>query len=186
MIITISGPPGSGKDAAAKRLSERLNLPITSMGNLRRDAAKEKGMTIEEFNQWSLENPEEGDHYFDNFQKKYGQEKDNFIMVSRLGWHFIPHSKKIYIDVAPEIGAERIFNQKKKENQRNEHLVETIEEQIRLNQERIKNDIERYKILYNINPYKKKNYDIIIDSTEITMEETFAKILELLESLKNN
>lgn len=180
MIITISGPPGSGKDSVAEEASKKLNLPIISMGNLRRAAAKERGMTLEEFNKWSLKNPEEGDHYFDNYQKKYGKENDNFIMVSRLGWYFIPHSKKIYIDVTPKIGAERVFNQKKKENQRNEKEVETVEEQLKLNNERIENDKKRYEILYKIDPYNKENYDIMVNSTNLTKKETAEEMINLI------
>ena len=185
MIITISGPPGSGKDTTAIHISERLNMPIISMGNLRREAAKEKGMTIEEFNAWSEENPVEGDHYFDEYQKRYGKENDHFIMVSRLGWHFIPHSKKVYIHVEPEEGARRIFEQKQISNERNEQIVKSVEEQIRLNKERMQCDIDRYSKLYSVNPYNPEQYDIVVDSTELTLQEKIEKVLELIESLKD-
>ena len=184
MIITISGPPGSGKDTIAEQISQKLKLPIISMGNLRREAAKNKGMTIEEFNEWSKDNPEEGDYYFDNYQKKYGKNNNNFIMVSRLGWYFIPHSVKIYIDVKLEEGAKRIFKQKKNSNKRNESSVSSIKEQVKLNKDRMNCDINRYSKLYGINPYTEKNYDIIIDSTELTIEEVVKKTLNQIKNIK--
>jgi predicted cytidylate kinase len=172
MIITIAGPSGSGKDTVAEIIAEKINLKLISMGNIRREAAREKGMTLEEFNDWSLKNPKEGDIYFDEYQRRYGQENDNFIMVSRLGWNFISHSKKIYIDVDAEIGAERIFNQKRKEgNKRNEKKVSSVEEQRKINEYRIKSDIERYQKQYGVNPYEKEHYDLVIDSTNLSINE---------------
>jgi len=49
MIITISGLPGSGKTTVAKKLSKKLNYEFISVGDLKGQFAKEKGMTIDEF-----------------------------------------------------------------------------------------------------------------------------------------
>ena len=185
MIITISGPPGSGKDTTAEHISKKLNIPIISMGNLKREFAKEKSMTIEEFNTWCDENPKEGDYAFDEYQRKYGLDNNHFIMVSRLGWHFIPHSKKIYVDVSLEEGARRIFEQKQISNARNEHLVESVEEQIKLNEERIRTDADRYQRIYGINPFKHEHYDVVVDSTKLTIQEKVEKILELIKELED-
>ena len=171
MILTIAGTPGSGKDTVAKILSEELDLQLISLGNLRREAAKQKNMTLEEFNKWSLDNSEEGDSYFDDYQKDFGRKNNNFIMVSRLGWYFIPHSIKIFVDVDEKVGAERIFNEKNVDNSRNELISKDVDEQVKLNKQRINNDIRRYSLLYGINPYEKTNYNLIIDSTSKTPRE---------------
>jgi len=65
MRITISGPPGSGKGTVSKILAKHYHLKFYSVGDLRREAARKKGMTIEKFNKWSEKHPEKGDEYFD-------------------------------------------------------------------------------------------------------------------------
>jgi cytidylate kinase len=193
MIITICGPPGSGKDTVAnlliKKINERneienegKNYELLSIGDLRRIAAQEKNLTIEEFNDWSLKNPKEGDEYFDEFQKNHAKKTSDFILVSRLGWFLISHSYKIYINVSDFEGAKRIFEQKiKDKNSRNEYVCKSIEEQQKINHERIESDKKRYKTLYNVNPYDKKNYDFIIDSTNKLPN---AIVHEILENIK--
>lgn len=174
MIVTICGPPGSGKDTAALRVVKALkdkgfHFTIISMGDLRGEAAVKKGMTIEDYNKWSLDNPIEGDKYFDDYQKNLAKEKDDFFMVSRLGWYFIPSSFKIYIDVDEIAGATRVFNQKKKYGSRaDEKPTNSVEEQMLIHRQRVESDKQRYKKLYGINPYDKSNYDFVIDSTKLS------------------
>lgn len=48
-VITITGPPGSGKSTAGRGLAERLGLEFVSAGQLFRDRAKARGLSLEEF-----------------------------------------------------------------------------------------------------------------------------------------
>ena len=48
MIITISGTPGSGKSTVAKIIVETLNAERIYVGGIRRELAREKGMTLQE------------------------------------------------------------------------------------------------------------------------------------------
>ena len=179
MILTISGPPGSGKDTVAKIILDKLpNYSLTSMGNLRREAAEKRGMSLEEFNAWGEKNPIKSDKEFDDFQKEYGENNDNFIMVARLGWYFIPHSFKVYVDVEEMEGAKRIYEEKQSANSRNEVPADSIEHQRELNSKRVKSDLVRYGELYSIDPYNKENYDFIVDSTGKTAEEVAEEILK--------
>ena len=180
MIITIGGHPGSGKDALASLLSEDTGMPVVSMGNLRREAADKKGMTLQEFNTWSKMNPEEGDAYFDNFQVEYGKSKDNFIMVSRLGFHWIPHSETLFLSVDPRVGAERIYEAKLASSERNELGVSSVEEQVEQNRVRMKEDEERFFGLYRVNIHDLKNFKYVQDTSEMTQEEVVAEIKKRL------
>ncbi|MFT4326290.1 MAG: cytidylate kinase family protein [Candidatus Woesearchaeota archaeon] len=183
MIITLCGPPGSGKDTIAAILEEKTGFPIMSMGNLRRAAAKKKGMTIEAFNAWSEKNPKEGDIFFDDFQKQYAKEHDNFIMVSRMGWYFMPHALKVFIDVSLDEGARRIFEQKQKSNARNEQMVSSVTEQIALNKQRIASDKARYMKLYGTNPYDKRHFNLIIDSSKSSADKIASKIVKIVKNI---
>ena len=49
MIATVSGPPGSGKTTASRLLSEKLGYPLVYVGNIFREMAKERGMSLADF-----------------------------------------------------------------------------------------------------------------------------------------
>ncbi|KKQ80482.1 MAG: hypothetical protein UT03_C0023G0001, partial [Candidatus Moranbacteria bacterium GW2011_GWD2_38_7] len=49
---------------------------------------------------------------------------------------------------------------------------------------RRKEDSERYLTLYGIRQDEEKNYDAVIDTTDLTIEEVFFKVMNLIESRK--
>lgn len=173
MIITIAGEAGAGKTTIGKSLAEYLGYDFYSMGDLRGKIAAEKGMTIDEFNKLG---EKEGwtDSIVDDYQKELGEKGDNFVMEGRLSWYFIPRSKKIFLDVAPMIGAYRIFLDQRED----EKKVENIEEMIQYISQRRKSDIRRYERYYCINPYNKKNYDLVMNTSLKRPEEVMKEILK--------
>ena len=178
MIITISGMPGSGKSTVAKFLAKKLKLEHYSGGDFRREIAKQRNISLAELNKLG-EKEDWTDKQADDWQVNLGKTKDNFIIDSRLGFHFIPNSIKILIQVSPEIGAERIL----KDN-RIEEKFKDLKEAVKFWHERVNSDIKRYKEYYNINLYNKNNYDFILDTTNLSIKEVEDKILAFIK-LKN-
>ncbi len=174
MIITIAGEAGSGKGTLRKMLSEKLGIESWSMGDMRREIAKKHGLTIHQLNEIG-EKEDWTDLEVDNFQKQLGNRK-NIIVEGRLSWYFIPNSYKIYLSVSPEQGAKRIFEEKR----HTEPETKDIKEMIEKNKQRKQSDIKRYSEYYNINPYEKENFDLIIDTTNKTPEEVLNEVLEKL------
>jgi len=165
MIITIGGYPGSGKSTAASYLAKKFKLKHMSIGDFRREMAMKRGMTLEELNKLG-EKQAFTDKEADDFLKKLGK-KDNLIIDARLGWHFIPKSVKIFLKVKPEAGAERIFREKRE----SEKKYKNISEVVKANKKRIESDIKRYRKYYGLNPYNISNYDIIIDTSAMSIKE---------------
>lgn len=188
MIITVNGAPGSGKDTFVEILLEKLahtgkSFSKISMGNLRRNFAEKKGMTIAELNEWSVQNPDQGDKEFDAYLAEYGKNHDNFIAIARLGWYFLPHSLKLYIDVDPKVGAERIYKYKQTHDSRNEVHVQSIAEQMEINARRTEQDIKRFRKLYGIENYTDaSHFDFVLDSTHMTPEQLADSVFDLLQS----
>lgn len=178
MKITINGIPGSGKSTVAKYLAKKLKLKYYGLGEMRRAIAKEKGMTLAEFNKLG-EKEAWTDKLVDNFQKKL-KKRDNFIADGRLSWYFIPNSIKIFLTVKPEIGAKRIFKEKRKEEK-----YKSIKEELKALKERLKSDVKRYKRYYGVkNVYDLKNYDIIIDTSYLTISQMNKAVLKVINSYK--
>ena len=69
----------------------------------------------------------------------------------------------------------------KNKESRNEKRGGTIEQTRKTIQERIESDKYRYKKLYNINPYAKENYDLLIDTSRMKKEEVVKKIINILK-----
>lgn len=183
MIISISGAAGSGKTTIAKMLAEKLGWPRYYIGGIRRKKALERNMTLEEYNKLGETDPGT-DAEVDEYQKELGRKKNNFIIEGRTSWHFIPHSFKIYFDVDEKTAAERIYNDLAKGAERNEAKeLHTYEDVLKSLRERRENDIRRYKKYYNINAYDKKNYDCVIDASNLSINEVFEKTYGIVRAM---
>jgi len=169
MRITISGFPGAGKGTLRKKLSEEYNIPSFSVGDLRGEFAKSRNMTLEKLNELGKKDPRT-DLDADDYQKKWAEGKESFILEGRLSYHIFPESVRIFLTVTPEIGAKRIFLDRRDD----EKNYNTIEEKIKMNRERCESDIERYSKIYGIkNCYDENQFDIIVDTTKRTASQVF-------------
>ncbi len=179
MIISITGVPGSGKSTVSKKIAEILNLKRYYIGKIQRERAKEMGMTIHEYNKWS-EDPKNAhaDTDIEKYIEKLGKTEDNFIIESRTAHKIIPHSIKIMLTVDTKEAARRIIKDIQEKNDRNEAVYSSVEEAEEKIKERMNSEKKRYMQYYNIDPYDKSNFDIIIDTTNLTPEEVISKILE--------
>ncbi len=174
MRITITGPPGSGKSTVAKLLAKKLKLKHYSAGDIRREIAAKKGMTLEEFNKWD-EKTHEGDKIADDFQKKLGKTEDNFVIDGRLPHYFIPDAFKIFLHVDPKVAAQRVMERRK-----GVEVYKSVEEAMKKLDERNKSDKKRYRDLYGIDYDKKSNFDLCIDTTKTTVEEIAEEIVKFV------
>jgi CMP/dCMP kinase len=57
-VVTIGGPPGSGKTTAGRRVAERLRLTYRSAGEVFRAEGRKRGMDVEEFGEYAEAHPE--------------------------------------------------------------------------------------------------------------------------------
>lgn len=181
MIITLAGLPGSGKTTQAKLLSEKLEFPWYSMGDMRGKMAQERGITIDELNELGLKEAFT-DHEVDQYQQKLGINEDNFVIDGWLSWHFIPHSLKIFLNVDPDIAASRIYDEKRHGLNSDEPEYNSAQETKEILAKRVENSRERYQKYYQVDFLNPSNYDLVIDTTNLSPEEVFAKILAAKEA----
>jgi cytidylate kinase len=181
MIITISGRAGSGKSTSGRLLAKRLHTKFYSMGDVRRQMAKDMGLTIAELNKIAEKDPA-SDVKVDKYQAKLAKKIKNFVIDSRLGYLFIPKSLKVYLDADVNTRAKRIFNDAK--NRKGVETTKSIADAKKELISRENSDIKRYEKLYKTNPYNPEHYDLVIDTTDLTIKQTADMILKYLKTLK--
>jgi len=186
-IITISGTPGSGKSTVAQILAEKLKASRIYVGAVRRELAREKGMTLEELNQYALTHPETDvdiDQKIAQDAKETAQ-RNKVIVEGRTQFYFLPESFKIYIKCDLNEGAKRIWQQMQNEaalKKRNEAMPKSLSELIKSIKERVVNDIKRYKKYYKLDHTDESHYDLVVDTTKLTAKQAANLILKNIKT----
>lgn len=173
MIITITGKPCSGKGTVAKEFCKNYNFEYVCTGDMFREHAKKLGydniLTFQE------EDPrvKEIDNIVDSSIEQLGKTRinDNILIDSRLAWHFIPNSFKVFVDVNKVIAGKRLI-----EANRETEKTTSLEDAIKKLDARWQVENDRYMELYQTNNLDLSNYDYIIDSSNLTPTEIMKKI----------
>jgi cytidylate kinase len=171
LIVTISGRPGSGKSAVAKSLAHRLGLDHVSAGDFMRAMAGERGTTILELSRIA-ESDDEIDREIDARTVRLGEECDGFVMDARLAWHFLPMSIKVFLDVTPEVAAARIYGAGRATENENVDSAATR----RAIEARIASERQRYRDYYGVDYLDSAQFDLVVDTSERTIEEVVDEI----------
>ncbi len=168
MNITITGKPCSGKSTVAKLMEKTRNFRRIGVGDIFKEEAKRRGLSSEEFNALCLNDPSY-DFFIDNETAKLGeQHKDeDIIFDSRLAWHFVPESFKVFVDINEEEMVNRLI---KSDREGKEKIVDPIEaKRSLLNRRKLEN--ERYLQIYNVDNDDLSQFDFVIDSSNLSIEE---------------
>ena len=187
-IITISGDPGSGKSTIAQELAKKLKAKRIYVGEIRREIARKKGLTLAELNKYAEKHPET-DVDIDKkiaSQAKLLAKKYPVIVEGRTQFYFIPESIKLYIKVSLNEGAKRIWQQmqsKKAKSARNEGEINSLAQLKKSIKQRIFSDKKRYQKYYQIDHTKKSNYDFVLDTSHLTKKQQITKIWPKIKAL---
>lgn len=172
-IISLGGELASGKGSTSKVLMERLNFGVYKNGDYFRKLAKESGMDVTTFNLYVKDHPEI-DRQIENSAAEYAKTHENFIIDARLGWYAVPESFKVYLKVDIDVAAKRAFNDPLRKSTEKFNSVEEQKEDLK---KRYALENERYWQLYGVRKEDESHYDLIVDTTYQTAEET-ADIIE--------
>lgn len=172
MIITISGDIGSGKSTTGKLLAKTLQYDYLSTGAIQRKIAEEMGLTTLELNILT-EKMTEIDDRIDDYSRALNDSNERVVVDSRLAWHFIPKSYKIYLLCKEQTAAERILNDT---NRLSDEASDSLDNWIQKIRERRDSERRRFKTKYGIDFSDLSQYDQVIDSTFFNPEELVSLI----------
>lgn len=182
-IITIAGRPGSGKSTASKLIAEKLGYEHFSSGDLFRAIGRERGIDVTQTNR-AARHDGDIDRLVDERLVEIGKTQKFVAIDSRLAWHWIPQSFKVFLSLDLEVAARRITANIDPERMKHEHIPEDPKEYAAALQDRLDLESERYQEKYGINPYDLGNYDLVVDTEANSPEQTAELIMNAYEEWK--
>lgn len=175
--ITLTGDLGSGKSATSKILCEKTGFSYLSTGQIQRKLAAEMGIDTLEMNK-RADTDASIDEKIDSVFIELNQTEEGYIVDSRLAWHFLPNSFKVYLAVDPIVAANRIVT----DPSRNSEKYESADEAVAKIKARKASENARFLVKYGVNCSDLDNYDLIIDTTHKSPLEVATAILEAVHA----
>lgn len=155
MLLTVSGPPGSGKSTAAAGLADALDYEHVSGGDVFRELAAERDMSLGAFN--ALAEEDDGiDRDLDRRLRELAASRADLVLESRLaGWMAGEHADlKLWLNAPIAVRAERIADREEKPVERAKE--ETIA--------RAESEARRYEEYYGIDISDLSIYDLAVNT----------------------
>lgn len=145
-----------------------------------REMAAERGLSILELSR-SAEERDLIDRQIDARTLHLAEESDDFVMDARLGWHFIPRSVKVFLEVQPETAAKRIYAARRGTEHENVSLSDTLE----AIESRIESERKRYLNYYGLDYTDPNNFDLVVDTSEKTVDQVVEEILRHVDGVRS-
>ena len=186
MHITITGKLGSGKSTVAKMLAHEDGFEIFSTGAILRAAAAERGMDLLDLNKElnaNLDSDRSMDDLIDSTTVRVAAERrgDKLIFDSRMAWHFVPDSFKVFVTVDPMVAAERVMK-----DPRPGEPAEDVHELCAELVERSKVEQARFVYLYGVDYYDYNNFNLVVDSSHRAPAEVLAIIRTEMDAFQKD
>lgn len=166
VVITVSGPPGSGKSTVARRLAAQLGLRYVSAGQLFREIAESKGLSVVDLNRLA-----EHDHSIDrqvDSRSILEAKKGNAVIEGHLtGWVVENADLKLYLNAPLEVRAKRIAQ--RESIPLDEAVKETLEREI--------SEKERFKKIYGFNLDNLGSFDLVINTSAYELDDLLETVV---------
>ena len=142
-----------------------------------RQMAKERGLKLGELSKLAEKDKGKIDREIDARQKKLGKTKKNFVIDGRLSALFIPKADfKIFLHCDDNARAKRILG----DNRGKENVKSLRAVKLKI-KHRESSEKKRYKKYYKLDCYDAKNYNVLIDTTKLSIKEVVNKLMKVIK-----
>ncbi|MGQ4554841.1 (d)CMP kinase [Halobellus sp. GM3] len=171
LFLTVSGPPGCGATTLCEGLSAALDCGYVSGGDIFRDLADERDLSLSQLIAKTDETDEIDralDRRLRTIAEKWGASSKPFILESRLaGWLAGNRADlRIWLDAPEEVRVDRTRDR------------EEMEAEMRV---REVSEAGRYKSYYGIDVADQSFYDLSINTARWSPESTLEMVLTAIE-----
>ncbi|QSG02341.1 (d)CMP kinase [Natranaeroarchaeum sulfidigenes] len=172
MLLTVSGPPGSGKSTTAAALADEFGIEHVSGGDIFRSLAEERDYSLAQFNELAEED-DQIDRDLDRRLQTIARERDDIVLESRLsGWLAADEADvRIWLDAPLHVRAARIADREDK----------SVDQAKRETEEREASERDRYLDYYDIDIADLSIYDLSINTARWDEATVFDLLVESVE-----
>jgi CMP/dCMP kinase len=169
LLITVSGPPGSGTTTTAQHVAARLEVDLVPGGEVFRAMAAERQLTLPQFGRYAADHPEV-DAELDRRLAERARAGDVLIESRLAGW--IARNEgltavAVFIDCSPAERARRVAGRE----------GTSVEQALADNTERQQIERARYIALYGIDIEDLSIYDLVLDSGALAPAELAERVV---------
>ncbi|MFB6100606.1 MAG: (d)CMP kinase [Candidatus Nanohalobium sp.] len=167
LIISICGPSGAGKGTLGRFIADKLGVSFYSAGDFFRQLADDKGLTVEELSEQA---DKETDLEVDRRTLEKALNEDCVVESRISAWVLGDYADlTIYVTADLEERARRVMSDlENRENEEGGESLEEVKERIR---KRDEDNDRRYEEYYGIDMGNREIFDMVIDNTEMGIEE---------------
>jgi len=166
--ISISGDIWSGKSSTIREIVKRYNYQTADVGQIFRNRAIQRWMTISEYDKIVEQNPQEDIDMENDFANMVLESKQNIIVSRRMAFYRLPEMITIYLTVDPIIWAKRVLWD---DRQNQEQKYTNIEDVLYANKERNKRMKQRIEKIYWVDFTDTKNYKYVFDTNHKSIDD---------------
>ncbi len=179
-IITITGTHGAGASSIGRALARRLRYQLFSAGDIFRSVAENRNVSVNELTEKAEADPSI-DREIDEIVQELGVKENHLVIDSRLAYHWIQRSFKVFVTVSDDLVAQRIHQSIHEEGRMAEEdaSIEHIKHNARMRQESKK---RRYQELYGIDILNTQPFDLVIDTSNLSAEESARLVIKEYEA----
>jgi cytidylate kinase len=155
MLITVSGPAGSGKSTAAAGLADALGYEHVSGGDIFRRVAEERGLSPVELNERAEDEPDI-DYDLDRRQYELAREREDLVLESRLAGWLAGDAADLRLWLTAPLGVRVARIAEREDKPRETAREETVR--------RAESEAHRYRTYYDIDIEDLSIYDFVLNT----------------------